>query len=410
MNVLFFPPTHGSGLGYQFRETTAALAAQGVSITLAQDANTTRQDVIHLFDAPDIFTNLQSFVRARALAAPIVVNPIYWNPDRFYKEGLLQADPPQGASAELEQQLRDARQNAERAIQRVVFRHSAVLIAMSPSEANLLERDFGVDRERICLATDGVNSMFANAKPDAFVAKYGARDFVFCAARIEIRKNQLSLVRALRDESVTLVFAGEALAPSYRALCETAAQGGRLRVLFLPALAPDELASAYTAARVHALASWCDCAPFTPLEAVLANCSLAMSSESGARDYLENDAHYFDPADLRGIRDAVRAALDTPPSNTLRERLLQNCTWTRCAEQTRDTYNHALALKNLADDATYHADLEQALAAMSDYARLEEESHAALWREKAETANTLYAYANGRLMKTLNALRQIINR
>src|SRR5581483_2094786 len=218
MRVLMFPPTHGSGLGYQFRETTAALTAQGVSLTLAAESDNARlPDIIHLFDAPDIFTHLQSFVRARSFNVPIVVNPIYWNSDRFYDEGLPQADPPQGDLAELEQQLRDARRHAERAAQRVVFCHAAVLIAMSPSEADLLVRDFDIVRERICIATDGVNPMFANAQSDAFVEKYHLRDFVFCAGRIEIRKNQWSLVRALYAEPLTLVFAGEPLSPAYRA-------------------------------------------------------------------------------------------------------------------------------------------------------------------------------------------------
>lgn len=401
-----FPPTQGSGLGAQFRETCAALTAQGVEITLnSEKIAACTPDVAHLFDAPDIFTSLASFLAARTLGKPIVVNPIYWNADRFYAEGLPQADPPQEDGAHLEQELRDAMRDAERAVQRVVFRHVAVLIAMSKGEAELLVHDFAIDRERICVAKNGINARFANTTADAFVKQYGVRDFVFCAARIEIRKNQWALVRALRDENVALICAGETLAPAYRELCERAAQGGRARVIFLPSLDTEMLGSAYAAARVHALASWYDCAPFTPLEAAVANCAIAMSSASGARDYFRDEAHYFDPADLEGIRGAVRAALDTSPPPALRERLLRECTWTRCAEQTRDAYARAQELDNPGDDGTYQADLEQALGALVSYARLQEEARAELWREKTDLAAARDAYANGRVMRMLNRLQ-----
>lgn len=401
-----FPPTQGSGLGAQFRETIAALAAQGVQIAVAPEKTVScSPDLVHLFDAPDIFTCLASFLDARVLDKPIVVNPIYWNSERFYAEGLPQADPPQGDAAELEQGLRDAFQRAERAIQRVVFRHTAVLIAMSPGERDLLAHDFEIDPARICVAMDGINPLFASATADAFVKQYGVRDFVFCAARLEIRKNQWALLRALRDEDLTLVLAGETLAPAYQARCEHAAQGGRARVLFLPSLDAVMLASAYAAARVHALASWYDCAPFTPLEAAAAGCAIAMSNASGARDYFKDEAHYFDPADLDGIRTAVRAALDAPPSSALRERLVRECTWANCAEQTRAAYARAQRLGNPRDEGTYHADLEHALAALARYARVQEEARGELWREKSEIAAARDAYANGRVMRIVNRLQ-----
>lgn len=411
MNVLIFPPTHDSGLGEQFRQTTAALTAQNVHITRSSEiAPAPKFDLIHLFDAPDLFTALQSFVRARTFNAPIVVSPNYWNPTRFYEEGLAQADPPQGRSAELEIELRAAWRHAEHAAQRVLFRHAAGLIALSPSEATQLTRDFDVTSVRVILACNGVNPLFANATPDAFEKMYGLRDFVFCAARIEIRKNQWNLIRALREELLTLVFAGETLAPGYRTRCEREAQGGRARVIFLPPLDPEMLASAYAAARVHALASWHDCVALTPLEAAVAGCSIALSQEAGARDYLQTDAHYFDPANRKEIRNAVCASMNTPASPKLRERILNDYTWTRAAEQTRAAYEHALTLGNPTDTASYRADLENALAAFADYARLQDHARAELWREKMELTRVRDAYAQGRVMRLLNQLANLTSR
>lgn len=405
MNVLLFPPTHGSGLGVQFRETATALESLGVAVEVAAPAAAPRAkpDVAHLLDAPDVYAATASLMRARALGLPIVISPVYWDPDRFYAQGLPEADPPQGPGAAMEQERREAARAVERAAQVLLFRRAAVLLAQSPGEAALLQRDFAIPPERISIAPPGVRAEFWNATSDAFHAAYGLRDFVFCAARVEIRKNQLTLVRALRQEPLTLVFAGETLAPGYQQLCVETAAGGRARVVFLPSLDPALLASAYAAARVHALASWYDCVALTPLEAAAGGCAIALSSECGARDYLLDDAFYFEPGDPAAAREAVHAALNTPPPDSLRARLADACTWARTGEQTRAAYAQAQRLGN-PDETGYAADLEQLTAALACLARLQEQAHAALWREKTELGEMVRGYASGRVMRLLNAL------
>lgn len=409
LNVLVFPPTHASGLGEHYRLTTDALRAHGVEIVLASDAPAHfKPDLVHLFDAPDIFTALPSLIRARAYDVPIFITPIYWNTERFYREGLPQADPPQGPHAQVEQNIRDAFQRAERAAQRALFLHAAMLNPSSDAETALLVRDFGIAPDRALPAWSGVKTLFAQATAELFAEKYGLRDFVLCAARFEIRKNQLALVRALRDAPLTLVFAGGTLAPGYRALCEQAARGGRVKLVFLPFLPPDEIASAGAAARVHALLSWYDCAPQAVLEAAVTRCRIVVTTESGIRDYLNADALFCDPADTDAIRRAVLTAMDTAPTDTLREHILQNYSWERSGAQTLAAYRQALERGNPTDVAAQTNALEQALATMAELAGLQELARARLWQEKESLARVVDGYANGRVLRALNALRRIV--
>lgn len=412
MNVFLFPPTHGSGLGEQFRRTVDALRHNDWRLEIGDSDKfaSSQYDVVHLFDTPDVYAALPHFLTARHSSARVVVSPIYWNAERFYREGLPLAGPPQGERATLEQSVRDATQRAEGAIQRVIFRHADMLIPNSNREVELLARDFDVPRERMIVAPNGVAPEWANASPDELIRNYGVRDFVLCAARADARKNQLSLIRALRDEPLTLVLAGGSVAPGYLELCRREAQRARARTLFLPALAPHDLASAYAAARVHALVSWYDCAPLAALEAAAEGCNIVLTTESGASDYFGADARYCDPGDLDSIRDGVTAALAAPRQTALRERISREYTWARAADQTRCAYQRATQLEPRVLARTYRDDVEAALSTLAALTPLQAQSAAELWREKDELARMVQGLVNGRGMRALNALNQFLKR
>src|SRR5437867_3382806 len=137
MKVCLYPPTHGGGLGEQFRQTTAALRAQGVEFAITDNAanGPGASEVAHLFSLPDVYASLPNFLQARRAGQRIVVSPIYWNPTRFYREGLALIEPPGAAN-----EIREALMRAEHALQRFIFCHADVLIPLSTSEANLLTR------------------------------------------------------------------------------------------------------------------------------------------------------------------------------------------------------------------------------------------------------------------------------
>jgi hypothetical protein len=175
-------------------------------------------------------------------------------------------------------------------------------------------------------------------------------------------------------------------------------------VHFLPALAPEELASAYAAAKVHALVSWYDCAPNSALEAAAAGCNIVLTTESGAHDYFHKAAWYCDPGDLKAMRDAVRAALNAPRQPELRASVIAAHTWENAARLTREAYERALSLEPRLADENFHHDLEKATTALAQLLPLVEKSRAALWQEKSELAQTVVGYRNGRVMRLLNWL------
>jgi glycosyltransferase involved in cell wall biosynthesis len=184
-------------------------------------------------------------------------------------------------------------------------------------------------------------------QPDRkFFEEYRLKDFVVQVARIQSAKNQLGLIEALFDVPVPLVFIGQ---PSpyeeeyVSSCCERARQRGN--VYFLGPRAPGELFGIVALAAVHALPSWRETPGLASLEAAAAGCRIVTTSIGSAREYFGMDAWYCDPRDPLTIREAVLQALNSPPSSTLRERVLQNYTWDEAAKATYQAYCKALEKK-----------------------------------------------------------------
>jgi len=406
MKVRLVPPVNRGGLFEQFQQTMTALEKDGLSICAGSAQDAAPDEIVHIFDAPDIFGALGHFLAARARGARVVVSPIYWNPTRFLTEGLAGIDEPTGAQAELERNLRAARRQATDAARRALFGGADALLPQSEREAALLSRDFDVSPERIVVTPNGIDPLFTRAhsgKP--FQEKYSVGAFVLCAARVDALKNQWRLIQALHQEALTLVLIGQAESEDYYARCQRAAQNARSQILFLPALSHAELIYAYAAAHTYALASWYDVAPIAALEAAAMGCNIVLTNESGGSDYFGSAAWYCDPGDTASIRNAVRAACAAPRANALRERIAREYTWERAAQATQRGYALARA-KPRARDAAYVQTIETALAAVAAFAKLEAQARAQLWQEKETLARTVDGYANGRVMRALNALRR----
>ena len=75
-----------------------------------------------------------------------------------------------------------------------------------------------------------------------------------------------------------------------------------------------------------------------------------MSNRSSEFEYFGDAVRYCNPADLRSIGQAVRDAYESADREKLRrvelrERLKQEFTWDRAAEETLEAYRRAISAK-----------------------------------------------------------------
>jgi glycosyltransferase involved in cell wall biosynthesis len=216
---------------------------------------------------------------------------------------------------------------------------SDVLCPNSEVEAGQLLKFFGVPRNKISVLPTGVDPVFSQAAPGPFVEKYNLKNFVLCVGRIEPRKNQLNMVRALSGQDVKFVLIGDYV-PHYKAYYEQCRKEAGENVVFLGGLEHGSplLASAYAACDTFLLASWLETPGLAALEAALAGAKIVITSDGATREYFKDYALYVSPGNAADIRAKVLQSRAGSKNPNLKQLILENYLWQRVAQKTKAVY------------------------------------------------------------------------
>lgn len=217
--------------------------------------------------------------------------------------------------------------------------HSDILFPNSQTEADQLVRYFCVPREKIFVVPNGVDPIFANAGPDAFVEKYGLKDFILCVGRIEPRKNQLNMIRALKGCKIPLVIIGDYV-DQYRKYYEACRLEAGDGVYFLGSIPHDSeiLRAAYAACNTFLLPSWLETPGLAALEAALAGAKVVITDQGATREYFSAFATYVTPDNLSNIRNKTLKTFEKPKSTQLKAHIQNNFLWENAAKKTLEGY------------------------------------------------------------------------
>ena len=222
---------------------------------------------------------------------------------------------------------------------RKLYQSVDLLLPNSHAEAEQLVRCFGVPTRRIHVVPNGADPRFGAADPEPFARQVGGPGFVLCAGRIEPRKNQRALLRALHGSGLRVVLVG-GVVPGHEAYLAECRRVADERVRFVGPLEHDDprLASAYAACGCLALCSWYETPGLAALEAGMSGAPLVLPEGGSAREYFGPQAEYVRPTDLRGIRSAVTKALRRGRSKALAEHVAGSFSWAAAAGVTLEAY------------------------------------------------------------------------
>jgi len=362
----------------QLEQTKKALHELGIQVNVSCELtpDVSGYDIIHLFNTTQysILWTYAHFQNAKQAGKPIVTSSVYWpwnkNEERQmaillwgklrgkwlpafrgtirgYRPNWLRHAFPLLFMSSSERTVRRTSPEVYEAhchlgiegLQTQVWGGSDMLLPNSQAEINIIAQRIGAMPNYIVIP-NGADLSFAEAQPDWFVNEYGLSDFVVCAANINTRKNQHSVIRALDGTDLVLVLIG-AEEKRYALYCRNLARRNS-NIVFLERLPQPKLASAYAAARVHVLASYYETPGLVSLEAALAGCNIVSTSRGCTREYLADMVWYCEPTDEGSIRDAVVAAYQAPYRQDLKEHILNNFTWQKAGQCTLEAYQRAL--------------------------------------------------------------------
>jgi glycosyltransferase involved in cell wall biosynthesis len=319
-----------AGDAVQQFKTSEALRQKGVIVETAEGSLPSLQhvDLVHLFNIIPVEETYRLFLEAKKASIPVVLSPIYWEPDEF----LNHAYANHGSS------FREwwEKTNEQR---RILLREAKMILPNGEGELRLLKEKFG-DIAPAMIIPNAADPLFYLAQPERFRRKFGNGRFILSVGRISRRKNQLSLIRALSRYDYHIVFIGPVNDFDYYRECKM--EPTRCRVSFIEALPPLELASAYAAADLHALPSWYETPGLVSLEAALAGAKVVSTNRGTAYEYFGQEAWYCDPLDPATIRSAIDEALIHPGYRELRERIRVQYNWDKVAELTLAAYQQVL--------------------------------------------------------------------
>ena len=339
--------SHRGGDTVLMEKLAEGLRARGASVTIDLEgrANPADYDLVHIFNfaLPDMVRAYAE--RAHQAGVPYVVSTLYEDIPSFHNQSVTMANwlVEYTRHGQDRNWARANRPDLSKVEPCAPFanewsaRHAAALFASGASEAAVLKRDYP-GLSNVHVATFGYETGIEGTPTD-FATQYGIKDFVLCVGRIESRKNQLMLLKALEDSPLTVVLAGGGFSyqPAYEQAVRSFKRKGR--TIVLDRVSPEMLASAYAAARVHCLPSWYELPGLVSLEAAWQGCVVVASDTGSTADYLGDGAWYCEPHNPDSIRNAVNAAYFSPAPTSLREQV-RGFTWAETVRQTWDVYQH----------------------------------------------------------------------
>ncbi len=220
-----------------------------------------------------------------------------------------------------------------------VLQHASILLPNSESEYQRLEKAYGIKKEYVVVnnAAD-INSF--NSSADIIANK--DKSMVICVARIEGRKNQLNLVKALNDSHFNVYIIGNP-APNHISYYQECRSIASSNIHFIEEISQKELLNYYRKAKVHILPSWFETTGLSSLEALFCGCNIVVTEYGDTHEYFDDyNAVYCDPASLESIKWAVEQAAEMKSDINLIKEAMSKYNWSRTAETTLSAYKSLL--------------------------------------------------------------------
>jgi len=310
----------------QIVSTGQALKNLGIEVHLSADPNIdlSPYDLVHIFNITRIKESYMFFLNAQKQAKKVVISPIYWPPNSYLKR--------EGASSNALAVWKHMRPMRAR-----LLGECDLLLPNSQIEMEVLQQDF-LKLAPYQVAPNGFPDSFIGATPQLFRKQFPdlPEEFILCAARISPRKNQHWLAKTCQELDLPLVLLGPINDQNYyKSVTDFS------NVTHIGTLQGELLASAYSAAKAHALPSWFETPGLSSLEASACETVVISTDQGSPKEYFQDMALYVHPLDDTSLRTALEQSFNASPL-PLMQHIHKQYPWSRVAEITLEAYHKVL--------------------------------------------------------------------
>ncbi len=350
----------------QLEKTKAELEKLGVEVdfSLEFEPDLSKYDLVHLSNVTRIQETYLHVLNAKRQGKPIALSTIYWPMEEFEKNGQigLRKFINSHLSIDREEKIKafaryikdkNSRNISTKNLwkigytnmQKYVVNNVDYFLPNSEMEMDAFCESFGIKKANYKVIPNAIDANIAKKQEDADVPQELElyRDAIICVGRIEPRKNQLSLVKALDQSGYKLVLVGAVSNNQkkyYSAIKKIMDRNPDFH--YIPSVENSKLYQLYKVCRVSTLPSWLDTPGLVSLEAGAMGCNLAISSKGSTTEYFSDYAEYCLPDDIPGIKKAIDNAYAKEKNNQLKQRILKNYTWEIAGRKTLEAYNELL--------------------------------------------------------------------
>ncbi|AYV73352.1 glycosyltransferase family 4 protein [Bacillus sp. PK3-056] len=360
MNILFIMRTDAitksGGDTIQIKSYMKALKDKGVNADLSVELypDLDNYDLIHLVNIDRPLETIHHFKRARKYGKKIILSPIHHSKEaiEFYEKnnryGLLKLLNRVLNNYYTREKMKDiyrALKNFKLVPivvkqffyniykqQQYILNNVDGIVLIANGEKALIDKDFNVNIQNYCVAYNGLD-LKDYAKSDS------EKDIdVLVVGRIESRKNQINILKALSETTKSIVFVG-GVNPFHKRYYKEFMKHitANSNAQYIGVKSHEEMKEVYTRAKILLNASWFEVAPLVDIEGLYYGCEVISTVKGFTKEYLGDKATYIFPYDVDDIKEKVLSKEIKNLDN--REFVKERFNWSKAVDPIIDLYN-----------------------------------------------------------------------
>lgn len=217
-----------------------------------------------------------------------------------------------------------------------ILKNARMLLPNSENEYRRLERDYHLS-QKYMVVPNGFNPTIFKNKENL------ERNIILCVGRIEGRKNQLNVIKALKNTQYQVIFIG-APAPNQKKYVQACKNEATENIQFIDHIEQSQLINYYQRAKVHVLASWFETTGLSNLEAAAMGCNIVVANRGDVKDYFGENVYYCEPDDIDSIKENIVKAYNAPTNDVFQKVIFDKFTWEKAGTKTLEAYQKILHL------------------------------------------------------------------